>query len=333
MTSSFFLKSANLPLCAITRVTRDTVISHSLMACSLMNGRVLCKDLTTTMKPGLLEITSEKHFTLGRDSSRTYNNLSTTDVTEQHVDRSTLINESYAFNSTPIPHETTSSENESLALFPITSPNDFTATMHDSTPLTQSVKQTTPLIKHSTNISSVMTTNASLPSAATSSSHYFTVTSNLTDLTTADTQTRITTIGTKNTESLVNEAFSIAITAIIMAGLIGLGILLRYLLRRYRNYILRRGRRDSITAAPREDISYRRTLAAAQEVEAAATLATIKKEPVTPHSCHCTLAAAQELRHAIKQEPASPRSCRRTLSMPVISPRKDPYLRDELIAL
>lgn len=43
MTSSFFLKSANLPLCAITRVTRDTVISHSLMACSLMNGRVLCK--------------------------------------------------------------------------------------------------------------------------------------------------------------------------------------------------------------------------------------------------------------------------------------------------
>lgn len=141
-------------------------------------------------------------FTLGRDSSRTYNNLSTTDVTEQHVDRSTLINESYAFNSTPIPHETTSSENESLALFPITSPNDFTATMHDSTPLTQSVKQTTPLIKHSTNISSVMTTNASLPSAATSSSHYFTVTSNLTDLTTADIQTRITTIGTKNTESL-----------------------------------------------------------------------------------------------------------------------------------
>lgn len=131
----------------------------------------------------------------------------------------------------------------------------------------------------------------------------------------------------------MNEAFSIAITAIIMAGLIGLGILLRYLLRRYRNYILRRGRRDSITAAPREDISYRRTLAAAQEVEAAATLATIKKEPVTPHSCHCTLAAAQELRHAIKQEPASPRSCRRTLSMPVISPRKDPYLRDELIAL
>lgn len=141
-------------------------------------------------------------FTLGRDSSRTYNNLSTTDVTEQHVNRSTLINESYAFNSTPIPHETTSSENESLALFPITSPNDFTATMHDSTPLTQSVKQTTPLIKHSTNISSVMTTNASLPSAATSSSHYFTVTSNLTDLTTADIQTRITTIGTKNTESL-----------------------------------------------------------------------------------------------------------------------------------
>lgn len=131
---------------------------------------------------------------------------------------------------------------------------------------------------------------------------------------------------------LVNEAFSIAITAIIMAGLIGLGILLRYLLRRYRNYILRRGRRDTITAAPREDHSYRRTLAAAQEVEAA-TLATIKKEPVTPHSCHCTLAAAQELRHAIKMEPVSPRSCRRTLSMPVISPRKDPYLRDELIAL
>lgn len=131
---------------------------------------------------------------------------------------------------------------------------------------------------------------------------------------------------------LVNEAFSIAITAIIMAGLIGLGILLRYLLRRYRNYILRKGRRDTITAVPREDHSYRRTLAAAQEVEVA-TLATIKKESVTPHSCHCTLAAAQELRHAIKMEPVSPRSCRRTLSMPVISPRKDPYLSDELIAL
>uniref|UniRef100_A0A8W8MG10 Uncharacterized protein n=1 Tax=Magallana gigas TaxID=29159 RepID=A0A8W8MG10_MAGGI len=100
----------------------------------------------------------------------------------------------------------------------------------------------------------------------------------------------------------------------IMAGLIGLGILLQYL--------------------PRTDLdhSYRRTLAAAQEVEAA-TLTTIKKEPVTPHPCHCTLTAAQELHYAIKKEPVSPCSCRRTLYMPVISPRKDPYLRDELIAL
>lgn len=112
-----------------------------------------------------------------------------------------------------------------------------------------------------------------------------------------------------------------------MASLIGLGILLPYLLRRYRNYILQRGRRDTITAAPREvartdlDHSYRRTLAAAQELEAA-TLTTIKKEPMTPNSCHCTLAAAQELHHvqaAIKKEPVSPCSCRRTLSMPVIS--------------
>lgn len=129
----------------------------------------------------------------------------------------------------------------------------------------------------------------------------------------------------------MNEALNIAISAMVMAGLIGLSILLRYL--------LRRGRQDTVTVAPREvaniraDHSWRRTLSAAQELEAA-ILTAIKKEPVTPHSCHRTLAAAQELHHlqaAIKKEPATICSCHRTLSMPALSPRKDPYLREELI--
>lgn len=52
--------------------------------------------------------------THGEESSRLYQNLLTTDVTEQTpVNSSMLINETNAFNSTDIPHESTLFENES----------------------------------------------------------------------------------------------------------------------------------------------------------------------------------------------------------------------------
>lgn len=85
--------------------------------------------------------------THGTESSRLYQNLLTTDVTEQTpVNSSMLINETNAFNSTDIPHESTLFENESLTMTHVTTPHVFTATLHENTALTQSVDQSTPLL-------------------------------------------------------------------------------------------------------------------------------------------------------------------------------------------
>lgn len=50
---------------------------------------------------------------------------------------------------------------------------------------------------------------------------------------------------------LVNEAFDMALSAIIIAAIVTIGIVLRYLLRRYRDFILKRERRSAPPTRPR----------------------------------------------------------------------------------
>lgn len=95
------------------------------------------------------------------------------------------------------------------------------------------------------------------------------------------------------TNFLVNEAFDMALSAIIMAGLIIIAFLLRYLLRRYRKYLM-----EKIESRERHG-----------QTEQELDEVTVKKELVTPPSS------------------------RRSLSMPVLTPQRGPFGRDELLVL
>lgn len=90
-----------------------------------------------------------------------------------------------------------------------------------------------------------------------------------------------------------NEAFDMALSAIIMAGLIIIAFLLRYLLRRYRKYLM-----EKIESRERHG-----------QTEQELDEVTVKKELVTPPSS------------------------RRSLSMPVLTPQRGPFGRDELLVL
>lgn len=90
------------------------------------------------LKKNILIFPLNLDVTHGTESSRLYQNLLTT------VNSSMLINETNAFTSTHIPHESTLFENESLTMTHVTTPHVFTATLHESTALTQSVDQSTP---------------------------------------------------------------------------------------------------------------------------------------------------------------------------------------------
>uniref|UniRef100_K1QEB4 Uncharacterized protein n=1 Tax=Magallana gigas TaxID=29159 RepID=K1QEB4_MAGGI len=121
-----------------------------------------------------------------------------------------------------------------------------------------------------------LATNITLPAVVTSSLHDFLhFTSNLTDSTTTDIQTGAKTTGSANNESRVNEAFDMALSAIIIAAFVATGIELRYLLRRYRDFILKRERRPTQPTRPRPT-AHATELTSFQEQ-------TLKKEPVTPH--------------------------------------------------
>lgn len=84
-----------------------------------------------------------------------------------------------------------------------------------------------------------------------------------------------------------------ALSAIIMAGLIIIAFLLRYLLRRYRKYLM-----EKIESRERHG-----------QTEQELDEVTVKKELVTPPSS------------------------RRSLSMPVLTPQRGPFGRDELLVL